>query len=37
MNVTFQKRLRREYQELFKRPPEGISLDEGTMEDSLDE
>ena len=34
--MAFQKRLKKEYEEMSKRPPVGIVLDEGTMQDDVD-
>ena len=34
--MAFQKRLKKEYEELSKRAPVGVSLDASTMEDNVD-
>ena len=34
--MAYQKRLRKEYEEMSKRAPVGISLDPSTMEDNID-
>lgn len=34
--MAYQKRLKKEYEELSKRAPLGITLDESTMEDNID-
>lgn len=34
--MAYQKRLKKEYEEMSKRAPVGISLDPSTMEDNID-
>lgn len=34
--MAYQKRLKKEYEELSKRAPVGVSLDGSTMEDNVD-
>lgn len=34
--MAYQKRLKKEYEELSKRAPVGVSLDGNTMEDNVD-
>ena len=34
--MAYQKRLKKEYEELSKRAPVGVSLDASTMEDNVD-
>ena len=34
--MAYQKRLKKEYEELSKRPPEGITLDPSTLQDNID-
>jgi len=34
--MVYQKRLKKEYEELSKRAPVGVSLDDSTMQDSVD-
>ena len=34
--MAYQKRLKKEYEELSKRAPVGISLADDTMEDNID-
>ena len=34
--MAYQKRLKKEYEEMSKRAPTGISLDPSTMEDNID-
>ena len=34
--MAYQKRLKKEYEELSKRAPVGVSLDDSTMEDNVD-
>ncbi len=33
--MALQKRLKKEYEEMSKRAPDGIVLDEGTMQDEI--
>ncbi len=34
--MAFQKRLKKEYEEMTKRAPDGIVLADGTMQDEVD-
>jgi len=35
-SMAFLRRLKKEYEEISKRPPDGIVLDDGTMQDEVD-